>query len=54
MKNPKKEIVLKYYPQAKPVKVKNHVEIWSNDTYLGKGKTNYQAWSAAYNQNVNI
>jgi LEA14-like dessication related protein len=49
----KRELVLKEYPNAKPIKVKNHVEIWCNNIYLGQGKTNKQAWAAAYNQNIN-
>ena len=51
------ELVLEYYPTAKPVPIKNHYEIWASfDTplarYLGQGKTAKQAWKAAYNNNV--
>ncbi len=46
-------LVLKDFPTAKPIKVKNHVEIWADKIYLGQGKNNKQAWKAAYNQNVN-
>ena len=50
----KSKFVLEVYPNAKPIKVKNHVEIWSDNIYLGQGKNNKQAWSAAYNENINI
>ena len=48
------ELVLEYYPDAKPVKIKNHYEIWSSKstTHLGQGKSKKQAWKAAYNNNV--
>jgi len=52
-KKSKAPIVLKYYPNAKPIKKGNHVEIWSDDQYLGQGKSNKQAWSAAYNNRIN-
>ncbi len=46
-------LVLKDFPTAKPIKVKKHIEIWADNVYLGQGKSNKQAWKAAYNQNIN-
>ena len=46
------EQVLEYYPDAKPVKIKKHVEIRSNDRVLGQGKNNRCAWKAA-SRNIN-
>jgi hypothetical protein len=45
-------LVLNVYPKAKPIKVKNHVEIWSENNYLGQGKNNKCAWKAAL-KNIN-
>jgi hypothetical protein len=39
--------VLKYYPDAKPIKVKNHYEIINHGTVLGKGKNKKCAWKSA-------
>lgn len=50
----KAKFVLEVYPNAKPIKVKKHIEIWSGSTYLGQGKSKKQAWASAYNQNINI
>jgi len=50
----KAKFVLEEYPNAKPIKVQKHVEIWCGNTYLGKGKSNKQAWASAYNHNINI
>lgn len=47
-----KEIVLKYYPQAKAIDVKckkgSYYNIYSGNDYLGQGKTTTAAWQAAY------
>jgi hypothetical protein len=51
-KSGKAPLVLKEYPNAKPIKVGKNVEIWASSTYLGKGNSNKTAWSAAYNQNI--
>lgn len=52
MKKTPSQQVLEYYPNAKPIKVKNHVEIISNNDILGKGKNNRCAWKSA-SKNIN-
>lgn len=47
MKKTPSQQVLEYYPDAKPVKVKNHVEIIYNGYVLGQGKNNRCAWISA-------
>ena len=44
--------VLKYYPEAKPIKVKNHYEIINGGVVLGTGKNKKCAWKSA-NRNIN-
>lgn len=50
-----KEIVIKYYPNAKAINIgcKNgdYYNIYSGEDYLGQGKTLNNAWKAAYNNN---
>lgn len=53
----RKAEVIKYYPEAECLSVptvngKSYHEIWSQRTFLGKGKTSQNAWSAAY-KNIN-
>ena len=43
--------VIKYYPKAKSIKVKNHYEIINEGVVLGKGKNSRCAWVSA-NRNI--
>lgn len=47
-----REIVLRYYPNAKAINVGckkgKYYHIYSDKEYLGKGKSAKNAWSAAY------
>lgn len=50
-----REEVLKYYPKAQAKlrpNGKKYYEIWSNNEYLGQGKTSKAAWKAA-SRNLN-
>lgn len=53
------QLVLEYYPEAKPVNKGKYYEIWVEasqtrpwSTYLGQGKSKKAAWKVAYNNNV--
>lgn len=53
----RKEWVTKYYSDAECLSIptvngKSYHEVWAGRTYLGKGKTAQNAWSAAY-KNMN-
>lgn len=56
-KRTSKEIVLKYYPDAREVNVGckkgNYYNIYSGNDYLGQGKTKGNAWQAAYKNHCN-
>jgi len=43
--------VIKYYPKAKAIKVKNHYEIINEGVVLGIGKNSKCAWRSA-NKNI--
>lgn len=43
--------VLKYYPEAKPIKIGKHYEIINGGIVLGKGKNKKCAWKSA-NRNI--